>query len=537
MKKPVTILDGICGMGKSTKAVKTIKEITGNKNSYSKTDSKVVYVAPYRDECFRMGDMHKKKVPKYSGNGYIPYRKGGEIQYLSKKKFNFGFATTIGVIKERRTVRTSDSFIEIVKSNKNITITHQGLFRLTQAALKLANEHNYHIIIDEAPVAIELVELNKDILTNEYKSLQEAGIIEQGEDKRVHWTASDKGWEFPRYSDLQDKLEVGECYYSHEDGTKVHFMWRMAQEAITSFHSCTVLTYLFEGTILNAYLKLCDIKYRVKDLTRAEALTNPRIKDYHDLIDLYEPRDMDADIFKNKDGVLTATWYKEAATSPEMELDNDGIFIPPVPLELKHPDFDLLSKKTRSFFAQPVKPSKELKAYNNSQLKKHEGAKPNFYTKELKKQLQIEKPSKDERAWTTFKPYKRVLLNDGTKNYNEDNFIVFNKRASNDHAHVKQMAFLVNVHPHYSITTYLSSNGIKLNKDKYATSELLQWVFRSRIRNGEKISLFIASRRMRDLYKAWATRYEEMRFEEADKYVSDEELMINETHFEVKPIK
>ena len=46
---------------------------------------------------------------------------------------------------------------------------------------------------------------------------------------------------------------------------------------------------------------------------------------------------------------------------------------------------------------------------------------------------------------------------------------------------------------------FFSSRGIHVNENKYALSELLQWIWRSQIRNGQPIDLYIPSKRMRTL--------------------------------------
>ena len=46
-------------------------------------------------------------------------------------------------------------------------------------------------------------------------------------------------------------------------------------------------------------------------------------------------------------------------------------------------------------------------------------------------------------------------------------------------------------------------NGKLKAKDLYALSEMLQWIWRSRIRNGQDINIYIVSKRMRRLLNQW----------------------------------
>ena len=42
-----------------------------------------------------------------------------------------------------------------------------------------------------------------------------------------------------------------------------------------------------------------------------------------------------------------------------------------------------------------------------------------------------------------------------------------------------------------------------MDEDLYGLSEMIQWIWRSRIRNGEKINIYVPSIRMRTLLKSW----------------------------------
>lgn len=50
---------------------------------------------------------------------------------------------------------------------------------------------------------------------------------------------------------------------------------------------------------------------------------------------------------------------------------------------------------------------------------------------------------------------------------------------------------------------FFQQRGIQVDEDMLALSDLLQWIFRSRIREGEPIEIHIPSKRMRALFKQW----------------------------------
>ena len=50
---------------------------------------------------------------------------------------------------------------------------------------------------------------------------------------------------------------------------------------------------------------------------------------------------------------------------------------------------------------------------------------------------------------------------------------------------------------------YYKSHGIEVDEDLYALSIMIQWIWRSAIRDGKDIYIYIPSRRMRNLLIKW----------------------------------
>ena len=105
----------------------------------------------------------------------------------------------------------------------------------------------------------------------------------------------------------------------------------------------------------------------------------------------------------------------------------------------------------------------------------------------------------DELIWTTLKDYKRELSGKGyTKG-----FLSLNARATNKYQNTKAAAYLVNIYMNPFIKKFFSSKRISVNEDRYALSELLQWLWRTQIRKGKPITVYIPSKRMRTLLINW----------------------------------
>ena len=54
-----------------------------------------------------------------------------------------------------------------------------------------------------------------------------------------------------------------------------------------------------------------------------------------------------------------------------------------------------------------------------------------------------------------------------------------------------------------NIIQLFNKTGIEFDEDGYALSEMIQWIWRSAIREGKPIQLYIPSKRMRNLLIQW----------------------------------
>ena len=59
------------------------------------------------------------------------------------------------------------------------------------------------------------------------------------------------------------------------------------------------------------------------------------------------------------------------------------------------------------------------------------------------------------------------------------------------------------MYTHVGVNQFFAQHEIIMDADKYALSEMLQWIWRSKIRNGGEIWIYIPSKRMRKLLQEW----------------------------------
>ena len=97
--------------------------------------------------------------------------------------------------------------------------------------------------------------------------------------------------------------------------------------------------------------------------------------------------------------------------------------------------------------------------------------------------------------WTTFKDYKTKLSGKGYSR----SFIPCNSRSTNEYMDRFVVVYPINVFVNPIIVKFFEANGVKINQDDYALSEMIQFIYRSRIRQNKTIYCYIPSLRMRQL--------------------------------------
>ena len=68
---------------------------------------------------------------------------------------------------------------------------------------------------------------------------------------------------------------------------------------------------------------------------------------------------------------------------------------------------------------------------------------------------------------------------------------------------IRRHWYLLNLYPNPFLIRWLNKNGITVNQDHFPLTMLLQWVFRSQIRDGKEINLYLPAFRMREILKRY----------------------------------
>lgn len=404
----IMVVDSIMGSGKTTWAIRHMNE---------HVDQRFIFITPYLKESERI----QNACPE------------------------LGF-----IIPEDRPTKQAH-FHELLREGKNIAISHE-LFRrleLSKPERKLVEEYGYTLILDEVLEVLELVDISRDDLQD--LIAQKRIII--SDDNIARWNG--------KYSGEFNALKVQMQRKSIQICENNELMWAFPLDLLCAFREVYILTFMFEGSIMEQYLKINDLVGEYcyiadgqllpgkQDLSEEKQALKHRIRIYHGHLN-----DIGINPFKQRK-------LKQGRQSKEM----------------------------------PFSRGWTEKGTKNGNLKQAKMNAYNYFTN-------IEKVSSDEAMWSILKE-KRAFNKPNLRGHYTKSFCPCNCRASNDYRERSCMAYLVDVYCNPIIANWVQGHGGNLDRDNYALSQLLQWMWRSRLRDGKEVSIYIPSQRMRELLESW----------------------------------
>lgn len=224
----------------------------------------------------------------------------------------------------------------------------------------------------------------------------------------------------------------------------VALMWTFPVSIFKEFKEVYILTFMFQCQLQAYYYGLFDI-------------------DFEHLM-----------IVKKADGTREVMPYKDAKYTLDGNIEiYDGILN------------DLGDKRT----------ALSMQWYKNYQSTKGKVLKNNVYNYFR----HITKAKGEEIIWTTFKDFTSVVKGKGFAL----SYLSSSARATNNYEDRTVMAYTINKFLSPFVVDFFESKGITVDQDSYATSELIQWIFRSAIRKGNDVKIYIPSARMRSLLKGF----------------------------------
>lgn len=334
----------------------------------------------------------------------------------------------------------------LIKEGRNIATTHQAFMGYTPDMLEDIRRWGYTLIVDENVDVLELYGVSKE----DIQLLVDGGYLKK---EGGEYLLTEKKYHGKQFHELIAMMQSRRLFSVSTPNQEYFFYWVLPTELFLSFNDVYILTYLFEGQSIHHFLKIYDIPYRYIGIEKTDGGTGFRfaedlpgyipeyISHLSDMIHIVEHRKMNSigDPFYS----LSMNWYDKTVNSDKID-------------KLKKNVFNLFHNIWGDVSA-------------------------------------------DSKLWGTYKADKGKIKGKGYAK----SFLRFNARATNEFRGRDHLAYLSNVFMNTNEQLFYQANGINIDNDMYALSIMVQWIWRSAIRDGKPIYIYIPSKRMRTLLKNW----------------------------------
>lgn len=278
-----------------------------------------------------------------------------------------------------------------------------------------------------------------DIGCKDYDMLINNNLIEVNDKGFVKWLDDEYEGKFNSFKILCKNGTVAKVKKTN----KVQFLaWNFSSESFNSFKDVYIFTYLFESSLMKCYFDMNEIEYEKYTIENNKLVLYKDKKPYNKIKIKQNINiyDGNLNIIGDKETALSMNWFKN------------------------YPD---LRNKLKNNISNYFKHIVEAKA--------------------------------ETIIWTTFKSSKKHLSGAGYTR----RFISCNTRATNEYKNCTNLAYCCNRYISPDYIGYFQKHNVIVDEDLFALSELLQWVWRSAIREGNPINIYIPSQRMRTILINW----------------------------------
>lgn len=364
----------------------------------------------------------------------------------------------------------SADLLRLLSEGQNVVLSHELFKLLNDTAIECIKEFDYTLFLDEE---IEVVEMS-GITQDDLKILKEQNLMETDPtSKKVKWLDSQYHGDFERTKrEIQQK-----ALYEVEPNI---ILWQLPPGIFEAFHQVYIMTFLFRGSMLYLYFQKNGISFQYSHVEKDSQGKYYFSQGYEEVSELEKSRIKF--LLDVHDGRLNTNYLPE-------------------------------SKKKR-----------DIQEYSGLSSSWHQSRKNKEYINILKRNAMnyiqnYRRVPKDTVMWTTFKfaanKYEnprmkvncrwseRISCNECTRLCGV-NFVSCNARATNRYADRTTLIYLCNIFPVPPVVQYLSQGTTaEFDANLYALAQLMQWIWRSAIRSGEAVSLYLPSARMRELLLDW----------------------------------
>ena len=337
-----------------------------------------------------------------------------------------------------------DNIKELLKNGENVVSTHALFHKFDRDLISSCETLGYTLIMDEVTDVVEEYPITNDDMNN----LLNTYCSLEDDTGKIIWKDEWGNYE-GKFSDIKTMCNSGSVVMARNH----MLLWLFPADVFNAFEEVYILTYMFNSQIQRYYYDYCGIEYDYMFVTGNSMNTYRFSKternvlnnyDFNNLIHILDHQKLNI-IGKDRSS-LSKSWYINNSKTAVMKQ---------------------LKNNISNYFRNII----------------------NCNSQDL--------------LWTTFKDFKHEISGKGyTKR-----FLSINARATNLYKDRTVLGYLVNIFLNPMVKGFFYDHGVDVDEDGYALSEMLQWIWRSAIREGKEIWIYIPSSRMRYLLENWIVNF------------------------------
>ena len=331
-------------------------------------------------------------------------------------------------------------FFRLIREGKSVATTHALLSKLPQDILRSVREHGYILILDEVLSVLD---------TPNTKSSGIGKAVDNGwltvDDETGEISVTDCFPDHPMLADMLHLVRDRKTFYAGGDV----FFWSLDPAVFSTFEEIIILTYMFNCQMQKTFFDMHGIRFTYIGVEERDGgyffTEKPKPNKIPGLKDRVHVVDGKINTVGDRKTALSAGWFDR----------NGGTD--------KSSGMSVLRKNLHNFFRN------------------------------------ITDAKSADIMWSTFTSHRKNLAGKGYIG----GFVPFNARATNDYRDRTALAYCVNIFMNPFVKRYFTSKGVEVDEDGLALSDMVQWIWRSAIRDGKEIQVYVPSSRMRNLLIAW----------------------------------
>lgn len=358
-------------------------------------------------------------------------------------------------------------FIRLVARGENIVSTHALFSNINDELINLLKINNYTLYLDEVFQTVNKydfingvykLETKEAIAKRDIETLLKKELIKVNSDFTISWSSDEESLSY--YDELRKLSHRNMLYLVNNSFLLWSFPIEVFKEDI--FSEIYIMTYRFESQLQYYYYKFFDLSYKKYSVYKNKE------NNKYDISDLICP----SGEFKFKESI------------------RDKIHI------LHDPKLNRIGdiyEKNNHQYSSALSYSWYTKGEYDQMIPVMKNNISNYFNN-------ITKSKASQRLWTSFKENKKQLK---SKNVTLSSYIAPNARATNVYSDRTVLCYPINryIDPFYE--AFFSVRNVSIDSDEYALTDMIQWIWRSAIRNENDIQIYIPSQRMRMLLERY----------------------------------